>query len=81
MKIGVDRCDWNEIQNLAKIENFPEPGKFLKPEVRVRTKKKHELYHKFDENYEYVALLCFKWIFTELLTEMRKPEVEKKTHY
>jgi hypothetical protein len=24
MKIGVDRCDWNEIQNLAKIENFPE---------------------------------------------------------
>ncbi len=45
----------------------------------TRTYKwKHELYHKFDENHEYVVFLCVKWIFTELLTEMRKPEVEKK---
>jgi hypothetical protein len=43
-------------------------------------KKKHELYHKFDEDHEYVVLLCVELIFTELLTEMRKPEVAKKAH-
>ena len=41
----------------------------------------HELCHKFDEDHEYVVLLYVEWIFTKLLTEMRKPEVEKKTHY
>ena len=41
-------------------------------------KKSHELYHKFDEDHEYVVLLNVEWIFTKLLTEMRKPEVEKK---
>jgi hypothetical protein len=41
-------------------------------------KNKHELYEKFDEGHEYVVLLCVRWIFTELLIEMRKPEVEKK---
>jgi hypothetical protein len=41
-------------------------------------KTKHELYQKFDEDHEYVVLLCVGWIFTELLSEMRKPEVEKK---
>jgi hypothetical protein len=32
-------------------------------------------------DHEYVVLLLLEWIFTELLTEMSKPEVEKKTHY
>jgi hypothetical protein len=41
--------------------------------------KKHELCHKFDEDHEYVVLLCVNWIFTELLTKKRKPEVEKNT--
>jgi hypothetical protein len=41
--------------------------------------KKHELYHIFDEDHEYVVFLCVELIFTELLTEMRKPEVEKKS--
>jgi hypothetical protein len=63
---------------LAKIENFPEPGKFSKPEVRVSKKQQHELYHKFNEDHEYVVILWVEWIFTELLIEMRKPEVEKK---
>jgi hypothetical protein len=43
--------------------------------------KKRELYHKFDEDHEYVVILCVECIFTELLTEKRKPEVEKKTYY
>ena len=41
-------------------------------------KKKHENYHKFDKDHEYVVILFVKWIFTELLTEMSKPEVEIK---
>jgi hypothetical protein len=43
--------------------------------------KKHELYHKFDEDHEYVVLLCVKSIFTEIMTEMSKPEVEKKSNF
>ncbi len=53
----------------------------MKPEVRVSTKKKHELYQTFDEDHEYVVLLCARRIFTKLLTEMRKPEVEINPHY
>ena len=44
-------------------------------------KKTHELYRKFDEDHEYVVLLCVEWIFTELQTEMRKPKVEKKNTF
>ncbi len=44
-------------------------------------KKQHELYHKFDEDHEYVVLLLLELIFTELLSEMSKPEVEKITLY
>lgn len=43
--------------------------------------KKHEIDPKFDDNHEYVVLLCVKRILTEILTEMRKPEVEKKCKY
>jgi hypothetical protein len=32
------------------------------------------------EDHEYVVLLYLEWIFTELLTEMWKPEVEKKSN-
>jgi hypothetical protein len=68
---------------LAEIENFPELSfkKILKTGSTKTYKKKHELYHKFDEDHEYVVLLVLEWIFTELLTEMSKPEVEKKSHY
>jgi hypothetical protein len=44
-------------------------------------KTKHELYQKFDEDHEYVVSFYVEWIFTELLTEKRKPEVEKKYTY
>ena len=52
--------------------------KILKTGSTNTDQLKHELYHKFDEDHEYVVVLGVEWIFTELLTEMSKPEVEKK---
>jgi hypothetical protein len=73
-------CNLNEIQNLVKIENFPVFlfRKILETRSTRTYKIKHELYHKFDEDHEYVVFLCVGWIFTELLTGMGKPEVEQK---
>jgi hypothetical protein len=80
--LGSIRCNLNEIQNLVKIEYFPELlfRKILETGSTRTYKNEHELYYKFDEDHEYVVLLCVRRIFTELLTEIRKSEVEKKTH-
>jgi hypothetical protein len=80
--LGSIGYTFNKIQNLVKIDNFPE---LVKENLRIWTIFRYfelilKIDPKFDENHEYLDLFGVTRIFTQLLTNLETGSRHKSSY-